>query len=806
MSRFRLVCLGFAAALSCAAMSQGRTDVIAWGIDKGPEAKGHEAVIREFERRHPQFRIRVLGMGAGGMNPQKLMTSIVGNVAPDIINQDRFTISDWASRAAFRSLDDLIARDSHEANCPKPEKFYPSCWAEATYQGKVYAIPTWTDDRILYYNQKIFREKADELRAAGLDPKRPPQTWSEMLRYSKVFTEKNPDGSLRRAGFMPLLGNSWLYMFAFMNDAEFISEDGRTCTLATPEAAEALRFMKECYDLLGGYENARKFESGFLRGENDGFVVGKVAMKIDLDNILNELSRFAPQTEFVTAPPPVPDDRFFGRGRFAGVKDKFVTWSGGHSYAIPKGARNVEGAWQFIKFATSVDGHLVYAAGQRAWEQRRGRTYMPKLIANREAMDAVFAQVVPPDKKFAAALQTHIDMMPLAKFRPVTFAGQVLWDVHVREVENALYGRKTPEQALKDGQGIVQRELDEVFQQDRHPVVDLKWPLLACAILLGFGGLALSLSYRRLKLGHNACREARWGYLFVSPWVIGFFTFVLGPMLASLFFSFTQYSVLSEPRWVGGKNYADLFTTDADLVSKAFSNAAYLAGVGVPLGLFSGLAVAMLLNSAVRGMRFYRTMFYMPAIVPTVAAGVLWSWILTGDPNKGLVNGFWKATISAWLNLPPPGWLTSEPWAKPGLVLMGLWGVGSGMILWLAGLKGVPNSLYEASEIDGAKPWRQFWSVTFPQLSPIIFFNLVMGFIGAIQEFDRVFVMKPNEGPVGPADSMLVPVFHLFVSGFNYFKMGYASALAWLIFLIILVLTLIQFAARSRWVHTEAER
>jgi ABC-type sugar transport system permease subunit len=242
-------------------------------------------------------------------------------------------------------------------------------------------------------------------------------------------------------------------------------------------------------------------------------------------------------------------------------------------------------------------------------------------------------------------------------------------------------------------------------------------------------------------------------------------------------------------------------------LSKALGNSLYLAGVGVPLSLCTGLAIALLLNTASRGMRFYRTFFYVPAIVPGVASAVLWTWVLTPDANKGLINSFWTQSLTPWLGISPPGWLQSADWAKPALILMGVWGAGSGMILWLAGLKGVPTSLYEAAGIDGASNRQQFWSITFPQLSPIIFFNLVMGFIGAMQEFDRMYIMKPSkDGPIGPDNSMLTPVFYLFRNAFETFKMGSASAIAWLIFAIIIALTFIQFKLAPRWVHYETDK
>jgi multiple sugar transport system permease protein len=208
-------------------------------------------------------------------------------------------------------------------------------------------------------------------------------------------------------------------------------------------------------------------------------------------------------------------------------------------------------------------------------------------------------------------------------------------------------------------------------------------------------------------------------------------------------------------------------------------------------------------------MSVYRTFFYVPAIVPVVASAVLWAWVLNGDANRGLLNAMWKAAVTPWAHVDPPGWFGAADWARPGLILQGLWGAGGGMILWLAGLQGIPQHLYEAADIDGAGFWSKFRNVTIPMLSPYIFFNLVMGLIQTIQEFDRIYILgKQGAGgsTVGPVDSLLVPVLHLFNNAFKYFKMGYASALAWVLFLIILGLTLVQLKLAPRWVHYEADR
>lgn len=797
--------IGLSSAIPAQQAPSKPKDVVIWGVSFGPDSKGSEAVVNEFRRRHPEYNVRILSMGAGAMDPQKLMTSIVGNVAPDVIYQDRFTIGDWASRGAFLTLDPYLHSDK-DPFTPKPSQYYPAVWEEASYKGQVYAIPSVADDRILYWNRGIFKEKAAELTAAGLDPNRPPRTWSELLAYSKVLTEFNPDGTLKRAGFLPNFGNPWLYIYSFQNNGHFLSADGRKCTLADPENEEALSYMVKGYDIVGGYEKAKSFETGFLGKENDAFIIGKVAMKIDGDWIMADLARYGPHVDLDTAPAPVPDDRYYHRGRFANEKDTFITWLGGFSYAIPKGARNPDGGWEYIKFATSTEARVLEARESREWERHRGRVYLPRISASIEANDAVYKEFKPADPKFAKALKTHIDMMQFGRIRPVTFVGQLLWNEHARAIENACIKTMSPHDALMAGQTKVQKELDAFYQNEKLSEVPPAWPFTFFAVVLGLGVLLIAFCLSRVKMSKVGWSEARWGYLLTSPWLLGFLVFTLGPMLASLFFSFTSYNVLQPARWVGGVNYQTIFTSDFDLVKKAMGNAMYMAGVGTPLSLMTGLAIAILLNNAVRGIKVYRTLFYLPAIVPVMAASMLWIWLLFSDPNRGLINGIWSATFTKWIGAPAPGWLQAEAWAKPGLVVMGVWGAGGGMILWLAGLKGISSTLYEAAQIDGASPTRQFLSVTLPQLSPIIFFNMVIGLIGALQEFDRIYIMRPSkDGPIGPSDSLLTPVYHLFTNGFAYFKMGYASALAWMLFLVILILTLAQLQLSKFWVYQEVE-
>ena len=797
---------GFALLLALAACSPGPPErrLLVWGETIGPNDKGTADVVREFERRNPGVKVRMLGMGAGGMNPQKLMTAIVGGVPPDVVYQDRFTLADWASRGAFQPLDGRIERDrGRDPLTPTPDQYYPATWAEVEWQGRPYGVPWRADTRALYWNRAVFRERAAELRQAGLDPTRPPKTWSELLACSRALTEFAPDGTLKRAGFVPNFGNSWLYLYAFQNDASFLSPDGETCTLASPEVVEALRFMKECYDVLGGVEKAERFQSGFRGEQNDAFFVGQVAMKIDGDWTITGVARFAPSLDFGVAPPPVPDDRLAGVGRFAGRRDPFVTWVGGMAYCMPTGAKEPDLAWKFIKFATSEEGRLLRLRGGAEVNRLKGLPTVPDLTAHVSTNRATMAEFLPESGGVADAVRAHEKLLPVARIRPVTPVGQPLWDAHVRATDQALRGLKTPERALADAQADVKGLLDERARAKTAPPADMRLPAAVGLVGLVVGALLYAARWRASGMGRLGRREARAGLWLVSPWIVGFLVFTLGPMAASLVLSVTTYDVLSPPRWVGGQNYSELFGADRALLLKSLWNVLYLSGLGVPLGLVTALAVALLLNLRLRGQGLYRLGFYLPALVPGVAGVILWMFLLNPDPAKGLVNAAWSATVGAWFALPAPAWFAAEDWAKPALVLMGLFGAGTGYVVWLAGLKGLPHELGEAAALDGAGPGRRLWSVTLPQLSPLVFYSVVTGLIGGLQTFDSVYIVSRGGAP-GPNDSLAAPVFLLFVEGIHYFRMGYASALAWVLFLVVLLGTALQFWLGRRWVWSEA--
>jgi len=295
----------------------------------------------------------------------------------------------------------------------------------------------------------------------------------------------------------------------------------------------------------------------------------------------------------------------------------------------------------------------------------------------------------------------------------------------------------------------------------------------------------------RRRMSPGVVRENVNGYLFLAPWLIGFFGLFVGPALASLRFSFTQYDVLSPAKWVGLGNYVKMFTAD-NLFYTSLARTLYFTGLSVPLGVLGSMVLAILLNTKVRGTVIYRTLFFMPSLVPLVSAVVLWLWLL--NPDWGIVNSALRN-----IGIRAPAWFADRRWALPSLVMVGLWGGigGTRMIIFLAGLQGIPEEMYDAASIDGANHWNRIRHVTLPLLSPTIFFNLVLAVIGALQAFQGAFVA--TEG--GPAYATWFFGLHIYKHAFDYWNMGYASALAWFFAVVIISLTIAQQRLSTKWVY-----
>jgi len=283
------------------------------------------------------------------------------------------------------------------------------------------------------------------------------------------------------------------------------------------------------------------------------------------------------------------------------------------------------------------------------------------------------------------------------------------------------------------------------------------------------------------------------GLVFASPWLLGLLFLTVIPVLASIYFSFCDYQIIQLPMWIGTRNYVDLFANDP-LFLKSLWNTVFMVIFGVPVAMVAGLAVAMLMNQQVKGLAVLRTIYYMPSQVSGVALAMLWGWIL--NPQFGIVsNFFWEV-----LGIKAPLWLGSSDWVKPSFIMMSLWGVGGSMIIWLAGLQSIPDVFYEAAQVDGATKWTVFWKITLPLLSPTTFFVLTTSIIGTFQIFTQAFVLTNG----GPNDASLFYALYLYRQAFEFFRMGYAAAMAWTLFAIVFVVTLVQLKFAQSWVYYES--
>jgi multiple sugar transport system permease protein len=291
-----------------------------------------------------------------------------------------------------------------------------------------------------------------------------------------------------------------------------------------------------------------------------------------------------------------------------------------------------------------------------------------------------------------------------------------------------------------------------------------------------------------------ARREEMIGYLLISPWLIGFLLFELMPVIASFALSMTRYAVVDTPVWIGLDNYRTAFFEDR-LFWRSVWNTVYYVGFGVPLRIAGAFLLALLLNAKIRGILSFRVIYYLPSIVPIVGTAVLWFLLL--NPRTGLINLAFN-----WVGLPSINWLGDPAWSKPAFILMSLWTLGGSMVIFLAGLQGIPDHLYEAAEIDGANAVRRFWSVTVPLMTPTLFLTLVMNIISSFQVFSAAYIVTGG----GPRQSTLFYMLHLYQNAFGFFKMGYASALAWLLFMMIVVITLLVVRGSDRWVFYQGGR
>ena len=434
---------------------------------------GDQDVIQEFERRNPGIKV-VAGLPASWdafAYGQRLLRAIADGDSPDLAAFDRWGVALGAAGGAFMALDGLLQRDRERPDGVQPDEFYPSCWHEVQWQGKTYAVPSGVDNRALYYNRKL-------LRAAGLvdaeGEARPPRTWEELDDYALKLSELTRDAQgaitgIRRIGFIPNYGNAWFYFYSWLNDGQLLSPDGRRCTLAAPENVEAMQYVTDLYDKLGGARLVYAFQSTFQGAELDPFLMGRVAMKIDGNWVLGGIARFRRGLDFGVAPAPMP------RRRLDAGKPH-ISWVGGWSWVIPKGARHPEEAWRLIRWLASEEATRIVHDAAREANQAQGKLFIPGLNANKRITRALYRRYLDENPevegKFRDAYQVFMNLLLESRCRPVTPIAQFLWDQQVRALEAAIYHQGSVKEVLAKHAGEVQRELDRCHRARGEPQPD----------------------------------------------------------------------------------------------------------------------------------------------------------------------------------------------------------------------------------------------------------------------------------------------------------------------------------------------
>ncbi|MBN1352604.1 extracellular solute-binding protein [candidate division KSB1 bacterium] len=773
------------------------TELILWGIGAGQSQWDHgwAKLNRIFLERHPGVKIVTPPDINVTAKSQKLMSAIVGNAAPDLvggIGNDSF-FAEWAARGAFMQLDAYLERDKDHPGALNIDDWVAGAQELVRYKGKIYGIPTVTVSTALFYN-------VDALISAGFTDTQGnvemPKTAEEYLKFCKRFSIRDEAGNIKRLG--SLMGYHHMmrtYRMGLLFGGKFFSDDGKKVTFTDPHIVKALEYMTEHSDYFGGPGKFQIFNQGSWKdgtgGGDKAIFNGQLATLMHGQFYLTNIVYNAPDLNYGISALPFP----------SGVEP--VNLVMGFGCGIPKGAKHPDLAWEYIKWIMSEEGQLIAAQENFRVTKSRGIPFTPFTTGNRKIDRVLYEQIVKdnPDFKpqtrksykiFLNNLENSINCDPVSS--PV--GGQVMRELD-RAHDLAVFHVKTPYEALKEAGDKIQADLDWLYSTEKLPSVN--WNQIF-VFFFGFAGvfvLFLAWRIKKLSLSRMQMKDLGAGIVCISPWIIGFLVFMLGPIVFSIVMSFTKYNGLSDAQWIGMKNYADLLLKDP-IFWKSFANTAFMF-IGIPINMAIGLGIAMLLNMKVRGVNVYRTIYYLPSIIPFVASTILWVWIL--HPTNGILN-----LLLSYIGIQGPAWLGDANWTKPSLILMGIWTAGGGMIIWLAGLKGIPQQLYETARVDGANWWHQFRYITIPMLTPYIFFNLIMGIIGTLQIFVQAVIMGAGSAnQAGPLDSLLFYVFYLFNNAFVDFRMGYASAMAWILFFMILILTLIQLKLAPRWVHYEGK-
>ncbi|MCG3126689.1 MAG: hypothetical protein CHACPFDD_01541 [Phycisphaerae bacterium] len=755
-----------------------------------PDRDELRAIKAAFEAANPDIHLNLLQTSL----ERKTDTMIAAGVAPDLIyvlcdNLDYYVEADaLLDLTPHLDADPELKAALFGGADGTPPDFFPQTVQPLMRNGRLYVMPVNYNIFVVFYLKDLFDKYHVPYPTADWD-------WEGLRQRALALTRDDAGRRPDQPGFDPTRVVSYGFHYAKwqhgpetfirQNGGRLVSEDGTRVVADDPRTVEALEFLsrlKYVDRVCPPGQVPHKQDIGITRGTLGMFVYGIFGIPRTRAEARN--------LDWDIAPLPRGPD---------GTRASIVYTN---AWGVSKQCRHPEAALRFLKFMVSPAGVDITSQYQ---------VFMP---ARRSMLERTLAR--DPDARPASKwVLTHDIEHGYAQ--PPFFTRQYYMDVYecINDQLDRLLALDNPPYDARRACELMTTQGNRILQRDRPVRRSTSFGMLAVGLAAAPAVLLLlRFAGRRKPPSLLARREERWGYALVAPWLLGFLVFAAGPILVSFVLSFAQWQSLAQftrSEFIGAENYRlALSGSDPKFWVSLWVTFRY-ALLSVPAGLVAGVILAVMMNQRVPGITLFRTLYYIPAVLPAVATAVLW-WHLF-DANHGWVNrviellnvGGWIAHLVEYFGQPfPITWLESKVFTPYIFVVVSLWTVGGGMIIYLAGLQNIPTQLYEAAEIDGAGRWARFVHVTLPMLSPVILFNLVMGIIGSFQVFNLAFVIF--DGFTGPADSALFYGLHLFREAFFKYRLGYASALAWILFSIILAFTALVFKSSPLWVHYEAAR
>jgi ABC-type sugar transport system permease subunit/ABC-type glycerol-3-phosphate transport system substrate-binding protein len=763
----------------------GRRAVMRWQNDRATPVKltvmhwGDPAedrivatLVDNFLKANPHVRIERIN--AGGGFESKLKTMLAAGTPPDVFYLGPSLLPQLAGMGLVAPVDEFVAADRAAGKAAYFDDFYKilvdayryDTATGATGSGPLFGLPKDCTTAVFYINADLFEKAGVKVPFDGW-------TWDEFeVACARITALSGKPGFENRQIFGANL-QIWpdtLRHMLWTFGGEFFGPGGfKDVALDTPESQEALGFIRRLR-----LESKTVFNStGIGKDGGQEFFTGNIGMQGPVGRWM------VPQykdLKFRWDVVPVPAKR-----RGMEVSQLYLT-----AWSMSSSTKHPRESFELIKFLCGPEGARMQAELGLAIPPLRS-------VANSDSF--LRPEGIQPHR--ADLFLKALDVVRLQQNPKQPEWQRIVGDRISASIQ--LGTQTTADNAADIEQAWLNELASPLRQKDWGR---FNWTLVVTFTLAGLATLVTALVWkaRQEKLGAIDRATERAGFLFIAPWLVGFLVLTAGPMLVSLLLSLSQWTAMTpvtDAKWVGAANYTQLFTADPTFY-KSLRVTLYFVILSVPITQVAALAVALLMNLKLPGIAVFRTIYFVPSVISGVALAVLWWQIFNND--YGLMNSVLRP-LAKLIDSAPPDWFGTDAsrWAIPAFVIMGLWGVGGGMIIYLAGLKGIPVSLYEAARIDGAGPLRRFWNVTLPMLSPLVFYNLVMGIIGSFQVFTQAYVMTG----AGPDNATLFYVLSLFRHAFEFHNMGYASAMAWVLFVICLALTVLVFRGSRKLVYYE---